>query len=422
MLVQRKYLLGLAWMTAIFIIPLPFIQTLNAGLSPIYIGERIPILYGTIAYSWMLLAIYIGTKPKWLDRLIGLPSAYMLHGILSLAAITLAFLHKESVWSSGLIKLTGDWSFDIFIGLSIYSLVFFSGWLTSRLLFLLWIKSQLEHIFKHELSVWLHRLNIVATTLVFIHVLLIPYIRQIKSFMAVFLITTLFVFTTYVISLLPRGRKAKVLTNTQMTPNIHQLQLLTREKLLFSPGDYIFLSFPKISGLKEPHPFSVVNIPNNKNEIVLAIRGDGDFTRMVSGVKQLDLALINGGFGQYQTVINDQKPNRLLLIAGGIGIIPLLSLIDGNASIPINVLYSSHNKENLLYPEKFSEWNNRANFEYTMQVGRFNDDQVLSVLGRNKKNLLVLIGGPTIMGRYWIKKLKKFGLRGSQIYYEEFSW
>ncbi|MDI6651294.1 iron reductase, partial [Leuconostoc suionicum] len=153
MLMQRKYLLGLAWMTAIFIIPLPFIQTLNSGLSSAYVSERVPTLYGTIAYSWMLLAIYIGTKPKWIDRLIGLPSAYMLHGILSLAAILLAFLHKEETWSNGLIKLTGDWAFDIFIGLSIYSLVFFAGWLTSRVLPLLWIKKQLEFIFKHELSI-----------------------------------------------------------------------------------------------------------------------------------------------------------------------------------------------------------------------------------------------------------------------------
>lgn len=422
MLMQRKYLLGLAWMTAIFIIPLPFIQTLNSGLSSAYVSERVPILYGTIAYSWMLLAIYIGTKPKWIDRLIGLPSAYMLHGILSLAAILLAFLHKEETWSNGLIKLTGDWAFDIFIGLSIYSLVFFAGWLTSRVLPLLWIKKQLEFIFKHELSIWIHRLNILATILVFIHVLLIPYIRQIKYFMVVFLIATLFVFATYAISIFPRGKKARVLANIQVTPNLHQFRLMTRGHIHFFPGDYVFLSFPTMAGLKEPHPFSVVNVPNKKNEVVLAIRGDGDFTRKLSNVTQSDLALVNGGFGQYQVIIDNQKPSRLLLIAGGIGITPFLSLIEGNASIPINVLYSSHNKENLLYPEKFLQWNNRANFEYTMKVGRFNDEQVLNALGENTKNVLVLIGGPTMMGRYWLKRLRKLGLTGSQIYYEEFSW
>lgn len=422
MLVKRKYLLGLAWMTAIFIIPLPFIQTLNTGLSPIYFSERIPILYGTIAYAWMLLAIYIGTKPKWLDRLIGLPSAYMLHGILSLAAITLAFLHKEETWSNGLIKLTGDWAFDIFIGLAIYSLVFFAGWLTSRIFPLLWIKNQLEHILKHEFSVWIHRFNILATILVFIHVLLIPYIRQIKFFMVFFLIATLFVFTTYTISLFPRGKKAKVLTNTQLTTNLHQLRLMTRGQLHFFPGDFVFLSFPRIAGLKEPHPFSVVNVPNNQNEIVLVVRSDGDFTHKLSIVKQSDCALINGGFGQYQTVIDNQRPTRLLLIAGGIGVISLLSVVDGNTSMPINFLYSSHTKDNLLYPEKFLEWNNRANFEYTLKVGRFNDEQVLDALGGNKKNVLVLIGGPTVMGRHWIKRLKKFGLTNSQIFYEEFFW
>ncbi|MDI6651283.1 iron reductase, partial [Leuconostoc suionicum] len=270
--------------------------------------------------------------------------------------------------------------------------------------------------------IWIHRLNILATILVFIHVLLIPYIRQIKYFMVVFLIATLFVFATYAISIFPRGKKARVLANIQVTPNLHQFSLKTRGHMHFFPGDYVFLSFPTMAGLKEPHPFSVVNVPNKKNEVVLAIRGDGDFTRKLSNVTQSDLALVNGGFGQYQVIIDNQKPSRLLLIAGGIGITPFLSLIEGNASIPINVLYSSHNKENLLYPEKFLQWNNRANFEYTMKVGRFNDEQVLSALGENTKNVLVLIGGPTMMGRYWLKRLRKLGLTGSQIYYEEFSW
>jgi predicted ferric reductase len=79
--------------------------------SPIYLhfGQGLPTLYTDQApfYVWCYrlcldaLAIYIGTKPKWIDRLIGLPMAYMIHGILSLVAIILAFLHKEGSPSQG---------------------------------------------------------------------------------------------------------------------------------------------------------------------------------------------------------------------------------------------------------------------------------------------------------------------------------
>nr|WP_167549633.1 hypothetical protein [Oenococcus oeni] len=75
MLKNHKYLLGLFWGAAIFIIPLPLIQALATGMnesSASILGFQI----GTIAYVWMLFVIFVSTKPKWLDRIIGLPSMY----------------------------------------------------------------------------------------------------------------------------------------------------------------------------------------------------------------------------------------------------------------------------------------------------------------------------------------------------------
>lgn len=153
MLKKHSYALGLVWLVAIFVLPMPFLYTLSSGLPAIYNRMALPIMLGVIAYVWMLLVIYIGTKPKWLDRLIGLPHAYMLHGILSLAALVLAFFHKEGSPSSGLIKLTGDYAFNLFLGLALYSMIFMAGWLTSRVPFLERLKKRLERLFKHEISV-----------------------------------------------------------------------------------------------------------------------------------------------------------------------------------------------------------------------------------------------------------------------------
>ncbi len=150
---KNNYALGLAWLTAVFILLTPFIYTFVNGMSALSSQRRIGIAYGIIAYVWMLLAIYIGTKPKWLDRLIGLPAAYMIHGILSLVAILLAFMHKSLSPSYGLISTTGDLAFNIFLGIGLYSMIFMAGWLTSRVPFLLTIKRYLEKVFKHEISV-----------------------------------------------------------------------------------------------------------------------------------------------------------------------------------------------------------------------------------------------------------------------------
>lgn len=186
MLKRLPYLQGLTWLIVLFVVPLPLIQALALGLPSIYASDALAIQWGSIAYVWFLVAIYLSTRPKWLDRLIGLPSVYFIHGVLSLLAIGLAFLHKEGTHSFGLIRQTGDWAFDLFLGLMVYSLVFMAGWLTSRFGVLRWIKRQLERLFHHELSVWLHRLNLVAVALVFIHVQLISYMTAIPSYIWLF--------------------------------------------------------------------------------------------------------------------------------------------------------------------------------------------------------------------------------------------
>ncbi|MEK1389758.1 iron reductase [Limosilactobacillus fermentum] len=424
MLTRRKYLLGLAWVVAIFVIPLPFIQTLSAGLPAIYSSEKMAIIFGSIAYSWMLLAIYIGTKPKWLDRLIGLPSAYMLHGILSIAAIVLAYLQKIGSPSGGLIKLTGDWAFDLFVGLAIYSLVFMAGWLTSRVKPLAMLKKQLsKKIFKHEVSVWIHKLNLVATVLVFIHVMLISYIRAIAPFMFTFYLYSAFVLVAYLISLRPdRGVGAILANNVEISPRVQELSLQLTKPIDTKAGDFVFLSFPKIAKMKEPHPFSVVSAPNQNREMVLAIRGDGDFTKNLATVEPGAEALVNGGYGLYQTTIDNVKPTHMIIIAGGIGVVPMLSIVDANPDIDTTFFYNAHAQNNLLYPEKFARWEQRDNFTDYLQVGRFDDETILNTVPRDLSKLVVLIGGPAPMGRHWVKLFSQLGLNSGQIYYEEFSW
>jgi predicted ferric reductase len=107
MLRKVQYKLILFWFSFFFIIPLPFIQSLSSGLKEVSANESIAIYCGAISYAWMLAAVYLSTKPHWLDRLVGLPSLYQLHGILAIAALGLAWLHKIGSPSNGLIKQTG---------------------------------------------------------------------------------------------------------------------------------------------------------------------------------------------------------------------------------------------------------------------------------------------------------------------------
>ncbi|MGT2932681.1 FAD-binding oxidoreductase [Streptococcus catagoni] len=418
---------GLSWLMVLFLLPLPFLYTLKTGLPAIYTNRSLGILLGALAYVWMLTAIYIATKPKWLDRLIGLPSAYMIHGMLSLIALLVAFIHKELDSSQAFIKWTGDVAFVIFLGLAAYSLLFLAGWLTSRIPLLLSIKQFLEKIFKHEISVWLHRLNLLATLLIFIHIHLIDYIVSIKAFMFLIWAYTFFVLFSYLFfHFNPRahGIRANVLDNREVAANIRQLsiQLPRKPRLRLQPGDFAFLSFPEISGMAEPHPFSILNNPKDTNILEFAIRGDGDFTRQLTKINSGTSVRVDGGYGHYQKLISKFKPDQLFIIGGGIGVVPLFSIIEGNPQIDTVFYYTVKNQEGLLYQDRLASWQKRSNFRAYYQVGRYNDDYILSQLPEKESNFLILLGGPISMGRHWRSFFIAQGIDPERIYFEEFLW
>lgn len=429
MLKYHNFSLGLVWLIILFIIPLPFIQTLSTGLPIIYISESQAIYCGAIAYSWMLSAIYLATKPKWLDRLIGLPDIFMIHGIISIAAIILAYFHEFGTTSQGWIKSTGSWALYLLTGIMIYSLIFMAGWLTNRIPILLTIKHVLEKLFKHEFSVWLHRINIIATVLVFIHVELINYIIAIKPFMFWFYIYSGVTLATYILQKINnrvnyiRGNLAK---NISIAQNIQELTIILDQHQNWDVriGDYVFIAFPEIKGLKEYHPFSIVNIPVSSEKIVLAIRGDGDFTKLLSNVKVGSKIKLDGGFGRYQPYLKSQSPRaRIVILAGGIGVTPLLSIVDKLKSRNIIMFYSAHRSENLIYIEKLIALKEREHFSLHYQIGRYKAFEIVRKLPKNwQQNTLFLISGPSPMIYYWKKALKIYGIKNGQIYAEQFIW
>lgn len=427
MVKSHNYALGLTWAIILFVIPLPMIQTLAVGLPAAYADEFQAIYFGAIAYAWMLVAIYLSTRPKWLDRLIGLPNIYLIHGMMSIAAVFLAYLHQSQTESMGWIKTTGDWAYWLLLSLLGYSLIFMAGWLSSRVKIVQLVKSWLAPLFKHEVSIWIHRLNLVATVLVFIHVILINYVVAIKPFMFWFYLYSGLTLVSYIWSKYQnwvRNSNASLTNNVGIADNVRELELQPSSKISALPGDYIFVSFPTIKGLSELHPFSLVNSPTDSSKLILAIRGDGDFTRSLDQVQPGTPAKVTGGYGRYQPFLTEHSGyQNMVIIAGGIGVVPLLSIIDSHPDDNIQLFYTAHRQSDLLYPEKLADWQKRPTFRLFQQVGRFQDAEVVRQLPKDgQDNTIFLLGGPSKMTRHWRRVLLRNGASSGQIYAEEFDW
>lgn len=415
------------WLIVLLTIPLPLIVTLGNGL-PEFFGSRVlAINLGVFAYSWMLSAIFLSSQPKWLDRIIGLPDMYIIHGVTAIFAVIFMYLHDQLLKSSGLISLTGEWAMYIFMAVIIYSLVFMAGWLTSRISILMRIKKMLEKIFKHELSMWIHRLNLVAALLAFLHVLLIPYIRSIVPFTILVVLYTVIAFGSYghyaydkyinvQVGLLKNVRK--------VDSNITELTITTSNSVLrkIEAGYFAFISFPNIKGMKEPHPFSILNIPERDGYVQMSIEGVGDFTKNLPNLETEEKVNLTRGYGVLSSMIEKSGKNeKFVLIGGGIGVVPLLGLADKFDNKDITFLYTVKKDKKLLYQEKFELWNERSNFKSYSQNGRFTTEQLDKYLPVGEEYNYI-IAGPMVMNTAYEKMLKEKGIKKNRIFYEGFNF
>ena len=427
MLRDHRFIFNMIWLIVLLTIPLPLIVTIGNGLPEVFGSRVLAINLGVFAYSWMLSAIFLSSQPKWLDRIIGLPDMYIIHGVTAIFAVIFMYLHDQLLKSSGLISLTGEWAMYIFMAVIIYSLVFMAGWLTSRISILMRIKKMLEKIFKHELSMWIHRLNLVAALLAFLHVLLIPYVRSIAPFTVLVILYTVIAFGAYGHYAYNKYLNVKVgiLKNIRkVDSNITEVTITTSKSILrkIEAGDFAFISFPNVKGMKEPHPFSILNIPERDGYVQMSIEGVGDFTKNLPKLEVEEKVNLTRGYGVLSSMIEKSGKNeKFVLIGGGIGVVPLLGLADKFDNKDITFLYTVKKDKKPLYQEKFELWNERSNFKSYSQNGRFTTEQLDKYLPVGEEYNYI-IAGPMVMNLAYEKMLKGKGIKKNRIFYEGFNF
>ena len=96
------------------------------------------------------------------------------------------------------------------------------------------------------------------------------------------------------------------------------------------PGQFIYVSFDADAVNQEPHPFSISSSPEEAH-LRLSIKRLGDWTQDVARIKPGESARVSGPYGHFTKLALAQPLMPLVMIGGGIGITPLLSLIASEA-------------------------------------------------------------------------------------------
>lgn len=94
----------------------------------------------------------------------------------------------------------------------------------------------------------------------------------------------------------------------------------------FTPGQFVMLHLLNPDGTSQAKkPYSIASSPLNKKYLELAIKVQGNFSGQLATLRTEDLVGVEGPFGAF--TYQPQKHKQVVMLAGGIGITPFISMI-----------------------------------------------------------------------------------------------
>ena len=218
-------------------------------------------------------------------------------------------------------------------------------------------------------------------------------------------------------------------TCVEMTPS-------SQTPFPYVPGQFAVVSFRSTHVSPEPHAFTLSSTPSRNGMLQFTIRGCGDWTRHVQNLQAGDRASIQGPFGRFGHLFT--KPNReLIMVAGGIGITPMLSMLrfmaDHSDPRPITLIWSNRSKANVVFVDEMDALAAKLtglhripiftrNTENGDRSGRLDLTSLGTILNGCSRGSAIFVCGPPQMMKKVKTDLKTLGFPARAIYTEVFGF
>lgn len=291
----------------------------------------------------------------------------------------------------------------------------------------------LKKIITFRLWKYAHYLNYIILPFALLHSIVkgnlfsYNYLSQL-TYIVVFL--TIIIMIIKLVEFLGIGKYSyRIKSNKLIATDVYELTLAPiRKSLKAQLGQYIYLYK---TDLIEPHPFSIINI-NDKDEITIAYKVFGSFTRSLSQSLENEIIKLNGPWGKFTTDIK-KHTYPVVFIAGGIGVTPFAQqIIDiKNSGRDILMFYANRDSKSAAYETNISAKlgaqyislygapsNNTRNIN--QEIGYLNKDIIHKYI-KKPKNYHYYICGPKPMMDSSIQILKDLSVPELQIHTEKFS-
>lgn len=215
---------------------------------------------------------------------------------------------------------------------------------------------------------------------------------------------------------------ATIIDIKKLTPTEKQFTLQfeddeKKKKWSFLPGQFVELT---VFGIGEA-PFSIPSSPNEKGAFELCIRNIGSVSGALHKLEKGAKVVIRGPFGNGIFPYEKMKGHNVVIIAGGLGMAPVRSLLkcileDRKNYKDVTLIYGCVEPQSFLYKEEIAQLKKSGIIDVQLTVDRPDENWKGSVgvctnlipgLKYGPEDTFIIVCGPPVMYKFVIIELEE---------------
>jgi NAD(P)H-flavin reductase/formate hydrogenlyase subunit 6/NADH:ubiquinone oxidoreductase subunit I len=221
-------------------------------------------------------------------------------------------------------------------------------------------------------------------------------------------------------------RPAELVSVNSLTPRekVFEFRLKDGKKLGHRPGQFVEIS---VFGVGEA-PISISSSPTRDGTFQLAVRNVGDVTGALHALEKGAIVGVRGPFGN-GFPLETLESRDILLVAGGIGLFPLRSLVQyildrRDKFGRVILLFGARSPAERLFLDELAAWSQSPALEFHETVDKGDDKwpghvgvitTLIPQVQIDPKKTKAVVVGPPIMYRFVVGELKKKDLDDENI-------
>ena len=428
----------------LFLTALPLFLAISQGLPLRALPNEFASTFGIIGFTWILLSFLLSGRSRIISGKIGIDKTMRVHQLMAIFLGVLILLHPYFYNLPIDKSLPWDTTRQFSLLLTFPALI--SGTIAWVLLPVLIITAIFRDQLPCRYETWrlLHGIGAVVIVIASTHHVLevgrySDAITMKLFWFCLITIASLTLFRSYLIMpLLQKGRMFRIVNVKPAATKTWHVTVTPNKNINFNfkAGQFAWLKLKKRPFSLTEHPFSISSAPSDLPQIRFTIKESGDFTKTISNVAEGKSAYIDGPHGHF--IIDDQEFEGIVMIAGGIGVAPMISIIREMAHQkdprPVRLLYGNRIKDQIAFRDELenASQNIKLHVDYVLSeppsdwdglTGYLDSSIIQNALNiPHPKKWLYLLCGPPVMLDSAVQTLKAAGIPNQKIIYEKFSY